>query len=190
MKQVSKTIDSLVLSSPLYCLISLHRTILNYRSMLLFAGIVMLIGGCKKDDQFCKKTVPFKAEFETTLEVIKEGKPGGILEVDHLIGKGEGTPIGKATFDANVESDIYAPEPQLVTGKQTLTAENGDKIFSTVKGYAIGPDANGDIKVINSNIITGGTGKYAGATGSFTANATANIESPTGHALYEGSITY
>ncbi|MEJ7680523.1 MAG: hypothetical protein WKG06_22260 [Segetibacter sp.] len=121
-----------------------------------------------------------------TSEVIKQGPP---IQQQHLTAKGEGTPIGKATFEAYVDFDLSAT-PTSVNGKQTITTENGDQIFTTGKGYAIGLDANGDIKVVLNDIITGGTGKYAGATGSFGIVATASVKTPVGSDVEEGSITY
>ena len=49
-------------------------------------------------------------------------------------------------------------------------------------GYGL--DDNGIVNIIISDSITGGAGKYAGATRSLTTNATASIESPTGRASY------
>ena len=186
MKQVLTTINSIVRS---FSSISPRRLFSKYRLVLMLAVIAMFISSCQKEDLHFKKTVPFKAEFIVTLTILKAGTPG-VPEQDHVTGVGEGTPIGKATFDAYTQSDIFSPEPQLVTGKGSTIAENGDQIFSTTKGYAIGPDAKGDIKIVLNDVITGGTGKYAGATGGWTTLATANINTPLGTASEEGSITY
>lgn len=187
MKQVSTTRDSLVTRFPKLASISPQRLFLKYRTILLLASIFLFIGGCKKEDHLCKKTVPFKATYFVTSEVTSAGPP---IQKQHLTAIGEGTPIGKATFEADVELDLSAPAPTPVSGKQIITTENGDKIFTTGKGFAIGPDANGDIKVVTNDIITGGTGKYEHATGSYNTLATASIKSNKGTDSSEGSITY
>jgi hypothetical protein len=185
MKQVLTIINSLVLSFPFY-LISQRAVRSNCRQVLFLAGIMMLLSSCHKEDKG-KITVPFKAKFTVTSEVIKSGPP---IQRQHLTAVGEGTPIGKATFEAYVDLNVSAASPIPVSGKQTITTENGDKIFAIGKGYAVGPDANGDIKVVANDIITGGTGKYAGATGSFAVFGTASVKTPTGSDTDEGSITY
>ncbi|HKG69496.1 MAG TPA: hypothetical protein VKA92_11555 [Segetibacter sp.] len=186
MKQVLTIFKSLVLRSPFH-LISQHRSCSNYLPVLFLAGIMMLLSSCHKEDKHCRITVPFKAKFTVTSEVIKTGPP---IQQQHLTAVGEGTPIGKATFEDYVDFDVSIPSPTPVNGKQTITTENGDKIFVIGKGYAVGPDANGDIKIVANDIITGGTGKYSGATGSFVVLATASVKSPTGSDTDEGSITY
>jgi hypothetical protein len=53
-------------------------------------------------------------------------------------------------------------------GTLTLTAANGDQIFTTVTGEAVGgtPDR---LQIDETFTITGGAGRFTGATGSFTS---------------------
>ncbi len=188
MKQVSNVIKSFVLSSPHHHSISNLRAISKYRFVILLAGFAMLITSCHKEDNHHKKTVPLKGEFVTSVLLIVPPSPG-VLEQIRVTGTGSGMPFGKATFESNIKVDITA-SPEITSGTDTITAENGDQIFSTISGYIPGPDANGNIQVFNTHTITGGSGKYAGATGTYKVTSKGNIKSPTGTATLDGMITY
>ena len=64
-----------------------------------------------------------------------------------------------------------------------------DQIFSTFSGSVEGPDDNGTLLVTNNHIIIGGTGRFVGATGSFTVHGIANNNVPTGTETLDGTIT-
>ncbi len=184
----TNTIASLFLSSPVGYLISPQRAFSRYRFALLLAGFSLLITSCHKEDNHHKKTVPLKGEFVTNLTLIVPASPG-VLEQIRVTGTGSGTPFGKATYESDVKVDITA-SPEITSGTDTITAENGDQIFSTISGYIPGPDANGNVQVFNTHTITGGSGKYAGATGTYKVTSKGNIESLTGTATLDGMITY
>jgi hypothetical protein len=66
------------------------------------------------------------------------------------------------------------------TGHFTFTAANGDSISTELIGYgeAIFPPDPGPpthIHIVEHNIITGGTGRFAGATGSFTLDRLVDV---------------
>ncbi len=178
MKQVSNTKNLLVLSSPLHHSINPRRLVFNYRLAFLFAVTMLLISSCNKEDQLCKKTVPFKGTFTTKDSVISPTQ-------DEITGIGELTHFGKSTFVAEVDGGDFP----LVSGTQIITDANGDEIFSTFTGSVIGPDANGILLITNHNTITGGTGRFAGATGNFIQKAIAYTYTPIGSATFDGTIT-
>jgi len=82
---------------------------------------------------------------------------------DGITAEGNATGIGhytmSGTFVANVLMGIAA-------GNFTMTADDGDELFLDVKGGVIPADHS---QVLWNNTITGGTGEFAGATGSFTS---------------------
>jgi hypothetical protein len=183
MKQALKTIEALVLNS-------------KYQLVILFSATAMLLSNCQKEnlqsnsqspDQLISSQkqnhqimcVPFKAKFVT----LDEG-PADFTH-ERISGTGEGTHIGKSTFVAFV----YFVNFPLTTGTQTFTAANGDQIFSTFSGFIPDPDANGTLLITNNNIITGGTGRFAGATGNFVAHVIQS-SSPAGTVTFDGTICY
>ncbi|MEO5996195.1 MAG: hypothetical protein ABIQ00_05865 [Chitinophagaceae bacterium] len=206
MKQVSNAIKSFVLSAPLHHSIPQRKAFSKYLSLLFLAGITLFISSCQKDEMQGSsqkqnlltssqkqkdktKCVPFKADFVTRGEIITEPQPG-IPLLNHITGTGNGTHIGKATFDAYIEVDVFAPSPQIARGKFIITAASGDQIFLNTTGIGVGPDADGNFRITLSGTITGGTGRFAGATGNLTGVATDNEINPNGTTSFEGTICY
>lgn len=165
-----------------------QRNIISlYQSFCIFGILIMVLtSGCKKDTPL-KNSVPFKAEFITSSVTTHPGDP---IQTDHITGTGQGTPIGKSMFDATVSYDLTGSSPLKITGQQTITTDNGDKIFSNIDAYSPDPDEKGDFYIIGSETITGGTGKYAHAKGTLTFIAYGNLNSPAGKNSIEGSISY
>ena len=174
MKQVLRTIATLAIKPPQQS-INYWKFFSRYRMIILLTCICATVSSCHKEDNHCKKIVPLKAEFQ-----IIAGKD------DQITGTGKGTPIGNSTFIAH---DNTANFP-LLTGSQTITAENGDQIFSTHSGSAKGPDKNGILLITLNNLITGGTGRFAGASGTFIANGKTNTVIGTGTVTFDGTISY
>ena len=185
MKQVSTAKNSLVLSSPLRRSISQRSRFSNYRFLLLLAVIMLLITSCHKEDNFCKKTVPLIAVFQVNAVITQEGPP----QIVDVTGAGQGTPIGKSTFVGYAK---YAAPDYNFTGAGTITSENGDQIFVTgIEGPGPNVDTTtGNILLVYRAKITGGTGRFAGATGIYTDVAHASTHTPAGVDSLNGTITY
>jgi hypothetical protein len=196
MKQALTAIKSLVLRSPLHHSISSRKAFAKYSFLLLLAGPVLLFSSCKKEirDSLLssyqknkpKKTVPFEANFIATTEVIQAPAPGTPL-IFFSPGTGEASYMGKTTYEAIVTIDIFA-KPDLAKATITLTADNGDKIFMNSIGIVSPPDANGVTMVRLTNTITGGTGRFANASG--TLRGTVISASGTSTIHYEGLISF
>ena len=160
---------------------SIFMNLSRFRVALLIAVIASL-ASCQKPTDHIKKTVPLKAEFTTVSTVLQPGPP----ELDSIAGQGTGSPIGKSSFVAHAQFD----ESYNLTGVIVTTTANGDKFFATITGHAPDIDDAGNITLHFDAIITGGTGKYAGATGSFAGVAHESLNTTAGSASWEGTITY
>ena len=55
-------------------------------------------------------------------------------------------------------------------------AANGDSILTSSIGANPGSCANGDLHLVETNTIIGGTGRFAGARGSFTTDQCSNLD--------------
>src|SRR5713226_6538242 len=89
----------------------------------------------------------------------------GTGHYEHL---GKTTVLGKATMTGTSECGGFT-----ATEQETFTAANGDQILASAIDIAC-PTSNPDIiHVTASSTITGGTGRFAGASGSFTTQVTA-----------------
>lgn len=179
----------------------------KYLLIFLPAILFMFLTGCKKNDlkesnqtdrmfssslkqESKTRCVPFKAGFTTIDEITQEATDANPVQKDHLTGTGIGTVIGRATEETFAEGDITLPFPALVTSTTTFVAANGDKIFATNDGYLQEPSSNGDVHLTGQGTITGGTGRFAGATGSFEFDATGNIFKPEGAVTFNGTLCY
>lgn len=72
----------------------------------------------------------------------------------------------------------------------TFTAANGDLLYSTTAGYAtLKPDFSG-VNFFNIETITGGTGRFANATGSASRIGQSNFSDGSGTWEIQGTLTY
>ena len=77
-----------------------------------------------------------------------------------------------------------------VTGTAVFTAANGDQLVTTFSGLATFPDQNGIVTFNGTDTATGGTGRFAGASGSLTRATRVNVFLGTGQFVLEGTLSY
>jgi len=81
-------------------------------------------------------------------------------------GSGNATHLGRFTLAYELEVDLLTL-PIESFGSSVFTAANGDSLFTDIIGLAT-PTENADVvSIVEVHTITGGTGRFAGATGSF-----------------------
>ena len=100
-----------------------------------------------------------------TLDATETGglRPGTTLVVRHLEGEGTASHLGRYTLVSDFALNIATAT---ASGRVTLTAANGDVLTGTLVGRAM--VAAGIATVTELVTITGGTGRFAGATGTLT----------------------
>jgi hypothetical protein len=76
------------------------------------------------------------------------------------------------------------------SGWRTLTAANGDELHLTVSGRNGAGAVGGMVSIDAQFVIAGGTGRFAGATGSGRAIGVANLMTRTTTVAMDGSISY
>jgi hypothetical protein len=82
-----------------------------------------------------------------------QGGGSGVLYADFTIsGVGQLTHMGRMTFASNM------------VGGVTFTAANGDMLFV----FGLGSEVIDSTHILNDHVISGGTGRFQDATGSFT----------------------
>jgi hypothetical protein len=125
--------------------------------------------------------VPFKASEAGTFQVLGPCGTGGIV-ID-VTGTGHATELGNYT--AHYRECLLPATGTVTAGSFTLTAANGDMVFGTYGGQAA-PTGNPNVLAFEDpGVITGGTGRFAGASGSVTQSGLADLA--TGE--YEGILT-
>ena len=101
------------------------------------------------------------------------------------VGTGIGTLVGQFSFTQTVTVDFATATS---TGSAHLIAANGDSISTTItgSGQVIEP---GLLRIEDVHTITGGTGRFAGAQGSFTVKRLASPVTFLTSGSYDGTIT-
>jgi len=121
------------------------------------------------------KSATEREDFKGTLQAVEVGNPVD-FPIVHVAAKGSGkaSQLGKFTYSYTVDIHIIGdPANNIGVGilYYTFVAANGDKLYSTGDGY--GSPAPGLVntnRVVEQHVITGGTGRFAGATGKFTVD--------------------
>lgn len=130
------------------------------------------------------RALPFRGTLETkTKSIVPLGATSALFLSD---GTGTATHLGRYTIVSALTLDFAT-----LTGTEdlTLTAANGDLLTATAtaQGY---PNADGvTVNVVETVTITGGTGRFAGATGSYILRCVANQATGVSIGSFEGTIT-
>jgi len=170
----------------------------HHLSVLLVAGSICFIVSCQKEKVMAPETenktnsvnakmkesgVPFKGNYTTVAQFLKGPA------VQKITGTGQATHLGQSVFVANATVNLTPPPPFAIAGTAVFTAANGDQFYTRFPGTST-PTGPGTSRGVLNHVITGGTGRFADATGSFTGIALVNNASPTNTVSFEGRISY
>ena len=100
---------------------------------------------------------------------------------------GTATQLGKFEMVAVVAVD-FGSLPVTGVGTATFTAANGDQIFADISGYSEFVEP-GVVRIIEMGVITGGTGRFAGATGRYTSKRLTSLITNETVGGFEGTIS-
>ena len=129
---------------------SRHRLPMVY--LLLILAVSALQAG---------ELVPFRGSWEGSTVSATFPAPGVVFVVS--AGEGQATHLGRY-FMSSPHFTYLATG--MVEGEQNFTAANGDVLNATFSGQLL-PRADGCLEGTLPATITGGTGRFAGATGSY-----------------------
>jgi hypothetical protein len=127
--------------------------------------------------------------FASTLLPPEPGQPPNVVrfhqdEVCHLRHLG-------LTTASTTETVTFTETGLVFVTTITYTAANGDQLFTTESGTATPPDQNGLIHFSGTQTVTGGTGRFADASGSFSEVGTVNPATATGEVEFiSGTLSY
>jgi hypothetical protein len=108
-----------------------------------------------------------KGSFEAT-ETQQVVFPIGYIDAT---GVGNATQLGLFTY--LLEAELYIPT-LTASASATLIAANGDMIFGEGSGQGTPTGTPGFVSIVETYTITGGTGRFDGATGNFTVERLIN----------------
>jgi len=128
--------------------------------------------------------VPFKGTMQG--EDIDSPGPSPTTVVVSTSGTGIGTHLGQFSFTQQVTVDFTTGTS---TGSGHWVAANGDSIDTTIAGSGEPTDTPGIIRITDIQTISGGTGRFAGAQGSFTVERLASVVTFLTSGSFHGTIT-
>ena len=133
-----------------------------------------------------KDQVPFKGFIQGyEIDTPQGGPPPTTLNVSGSA-TGIGTHVGQFSFTYHLTVTLANGT---ATGSAQLIAANGDSIYSTVAGSSEPTATPGVASITEINTITGGTGRFAGAQGSFTVERLVNLATGFTSGSFHGTIT-
>jgi hypothetical protein len=158
------------------------RSIMKNSMYLPMAAVLLtaaLAGPAAADD----KLVPFNGTLQAQESVIPGPLPGTILADG--VGWGNATHLGQFTltwkFTVNLTDGTGS-------GPVHFIAANGDDIFTTAAGSSV-PIKPGYFQITENHTITGGTGRFANAQGSFIVVRVLNFNAGASSGSFQGTIT-
>ena len=128
-----------------------------------------------------QKELPFKGILQS-VETYVVNPP--IMSVT-ANGSGNATHLGQYAIRYEVEVNL---ETLLGVGSAQLTAANGDILYANMSGQATPTGTTDVFNVVEEFTITGGTGRFANASGSFTLNREVNITTGVTAGTMNGTI--
>ena len=196
---------------------------MNMKKMVMMAVGIMLLAACKKDsinDSFLTGDIESKANggkqvsrpmkidiFSSPIPGF-QGSPclnGAFLSTSGFFVNGTATHLGKIDAKNSPGEDVSCEFIVTDLGRLTLqtkvagqiTGANGDLIYYTGSDILDLTDIISQVSpfgtIVGTWTITGGTGRFVGATGSFPIKGIVDVSKPSGGyftATGEGTITY
>jgi hypothetical protein len=115
-----------------------------------------------------RKQLPLKGSFQA-LETYQPNLPTIFVTAT---GSGEATRLGRFTMSYEVTVNVQTGVGSGLSAH--FVAANGDSLFAEGSGQATPTETPGVLKIVETYTITGGTGRFAGASGTFTVERMAN----------------
>jgi hypothetical protein len=130
-----------------------------------------------------QQQVPFKGSFEGDVTVTPLAPPFVQVDVEAM---GKATQLGQFTLDI---PHVVNRANGTAIGTYEFTAANGDTLTATFTGKATPTAVPGVLYIEETATIVGGTGRFAGATGSFTAERLYDTVAGTTEGSFVGTIS-
>lgn len=178
------------------------------RHQLHFAAALLLIAGTACDRALPTESrltaassvradrspsVPFRLELTGNANPDFSQGPCNVTNTETGTGVAEhmGRVSWSSTEVANFCVDPNNPATALVTGTMVITAANGDQVTQSYTTTVNADFGAGTLTAAGTYQVTGGTGRFSGATGGGTADVTGSLAPPFGvSGTFAGRIAY
>lgn len=133
--------------------------------------------------------VPFKGRLDGDFTFVPEPPPSTFASVAFTSVGGQATHLGGFSIEAPHRVNL-ATLPAQATGTFRFTAANGDTLTAAFAGLGTPTAIPGVFSIVETATITGGTGRFAGATGSFVVERSVDLNTLFTTGSFDGVITY
>lgn len=156
---------------------------------VLALSLALVVAGGGTPHAAASAEAPFRAHFEVPMSLTADPACRGFRVSG--TGTGRATHMGSATISVD-ECVDFAMEPGRVHvyGSLVLTAANGDELHVSVDKVGDPPGPTGDAHVAGPYVVTGGTGRFSGATGAGSTTTDANVITSTAIAELVGTLRW
>jgi len=146
---------------------------------LAILAVVGLAGPVAAGDQ-----VPFHGRLEGVVTRTPTDPPPYVSVL--VEGTGNATQLGKFTLEI---PHLVNPVTRTAVGTYEFTAANGDTLSADFTGESMPTSTPGVLSIVETATITGGTGRFAGATGGFICERLFDAVAGTTTGSFEGTIS-
>jgi hypothetical protein len=133
--------------------------------------------------------VPLKGRLDGAFTFVPEASPSTFAAVAFTSVAGQATHLGSFSIEAPHRVNL-ATLPAEAAGTFRITAADGDTLLATFNGLGTPTASPGVFSVVETATITGGTGRFAGATGSFVVQRSVDLIALVTTGSLDGTIAY
>jgi len=159
-------------------------------TLALLSSLLLLAAACSDSND--PVTEPLSGSFTTSFDLIPVAftEEGEIAVADTPI-EMEGSLTGLGSASGTIDQQVdFTAIPTGMSGTARYVLSDGDEIHTSFEATSSFPDENNVISFEGVHTITGGTGRFADATGEAVLDGTGNLNTMTGAFTLDGSITY
>ena len=135
---------------------------------------------------FAVSATAAETPFKGTVNAVETGTV--VPPTRFLVRDGTGTATYLGRYTEHITMQINLPTRHSM-GAATFTAANGDTLTATVDGQAT-PASPTTLSIVEVYTVTGGTGRFADATGSFTLESTVDTTTGVSSGKLSGAIDH
>ena len=154
----------------------------RFRFAVRFAFALVALVGLAANRAAAGEQVPLTGTFDAVSA--QTPAAGGVH--DEITGSGQASHLGQ--FDVVVSATVDLAT-RTASGTYTLVAANGDMLTATFTGVSRPTATPGVFLITETATITGGTGRFGGATGSFVAQRLFEPATHTVTGTIEGAVS-
>lgn len=150
---------------------------------VLLLWVVAVASLCLAQTAVAGESIPFRSRDVGTFTLPGPCGDGGLRVV--IEGTGTATHLGRYTYEAD---ECFNPVTGAFSGVPIITAANGEQLFGTYTGQVAPTSDPAVVSYVEQMSISGGTGRFSDAWGTFEVVGEANLADLVYHQSLAGII--